>query len=387
MSAHWPPRKIRVVVLIDSLLNPGGGESLAVEAAIQLDPHRFERTLCITRWDQRLRADEPGRSLIERAEDAGVRVIGLDRTSPLALTAWKPLYRLLRDERVDVIHGHMFGSNLWAVVIGLLARVPVRIAHEHMWDYSGGRIRSFLDRELIARGSSAFIAVSGAGLRSMIEVEKIPERRLVLIENAVAATPPGKVTALSEELGFDPMAPVVTSVGNLRPEKAFSVLVESMALLRQQHPSARAVIAGEGECRDALAAQIAELGLEEVVTLIGFRRDVQDVLASSRIAVCCSDSEGGPLSVMEYMNAGLPVVATEVGGLPELVLPGQTGLLVPPRDPSALASAIGGLLDDPARARAMGEAGRQSRAGRDLGSWAHALQDLYQDRLRAAGAL
>ena len=107
-----------------------------------------------------------------------MRVLGLKRTSAAQVWAWWPLYRLLRRERVDVLHAHKFGSNLWGTVIGRLARVPVIVAHEHTWSFEGQPLRRLGDREVIARGSSAFIAVSREDRRRMIEIERIdPERR------------------------------------------------------------------------------------------------------------------------------------------------------------------------------------------------------------------
>ena len=156
-------RKLHVVVLVDSLLNPGGGERLAVENARRLDPERYERTLCITRFGPEHRSKEPAASLIAGLERDGVLVIGLERKGRLSLGAWMPLVKLLRSGDVDVLHGHMFGSNVWAAILGRLCGVPAVVAHEHMWSYDGGRLRAVVDRQLIARGSGAFIAVSRTG--------------------------------------------------------------------------------------------------------------------------------------------------------------------------------------------------------------------------------
>ena len=168
-----PAAPVQVVVMVDSIARPGGGERLATENAIQLDPDRFERTLCITRWQDGLERTEPTASILARLGEAGVRVIKLRRSSRTALLAWRPLVRALRGEQVDVLHGHLFGSNVWAVILGRLTRTPVVVAHEHMWAYGGNRLRPLLDRDLIARFSDAFIAVSEEGRRRMIEIERI----------------------------------------------------------------------------------------------------------------------------------------------------------------------------------------------------------------------
>jgi glycosyltransferase involved in cell wall biosynthesis len=368
--------------MIDSIARPGGGERLAVENAIRLDPGRFERTLCITRWQDGLELAEPAASILVRLREAGVRVIKLRRDSRAALGAWRPLLKILRRERVDVVHGHLFGSNVWAVILGRAARVPVVVAHEHMWAYGGSRIRPLLDRDLIARFSDAFVAVSEEGRRRMIEVERIDPSRITLIPNGIAGFPPGDGAAVRRELGIDATEPVLGSVGHLRPEKAFDVLVEATERLREKGPAPIVLIAGEGTERGRLASLISARGLEGSVRLLGARSDVPDLLDALDIAVCCSDFEGGPLSVMEYMEAGLPVVASDVGGLPELVANGESGVLVPPRDPGALAAALATLLGDPGARRRMGEEGRLLRRERwSLEAWVSRIEELYVELL------
>ena len=167
-----PTARTGVVVLVDSIRRPGGGERLAVEGVIRLDPAKYQRTLCLTRWEDSFETQEPARSILARLREEGVEVLGLRRGSRLDLRAWAPLLRLLREPRTGVVHGHLFGSNLWGTVLGRLCRVPAVIAHEHMWAYTGGRLRPLLDRHVIARFSDAFIAVSEQGRRQMIEVEQ-----------------------------------------------------------------------------------------------------------------------------------------------------------------------------------------------------------------------
>lgn len=373
-----PAGRVRVVVMIDSLQRPGGGERLAVEGAVRLDPERFERTLCLTRWQDSFEHEAPAAEILARVRAAGVRVIGLPRSGRLDLAAWRPLLRVLRRERIDILHAHLFGSNIWAAVLGRLTRVPVVIAHEHMWAYTGGGVRPLLDRHVIARLSDAFIAVSGEGRRAMVEHERIPEEEVVLIPNGIPEPPAGDGAALRRELGIPAEAALVGSIGHLRPEKAFEVLIEATGLLAAERPALHVLVAGEGPEREKLERLRDGLGLAERVHLPGARGDIPDVLAALDVAVCCSDFEGGPLSVMEYMAAALPIVGTRVGGLPEMVVEGETGVLVEPRDPGALAAAVGGLLDDPARAAALGEAGRDLRSREyDIEVWIRRLEDLY----------
>ena len=158
-------RKLRVLTLVDKPTVTGGAERLAAVVAMKLDPARFESVLCASR-----QTDEP---LLDRElEEAGIGVLALGRRSKLDLLAWRPLVSLLRDG-VDVVHTHMFGSNVWGTVLGRLSGVPVVVAHEHAWSFQGRPLRRFLDRELVARLADVFVAVSGEDRRKMIEVEGV----------------------------------------------------------------------------------------------------------------------------------------------------------------------------------------------------------------------
>jgi glycosyltransferase involved in cell wall biosynthesis len=369
-------RRLRVLTLIDNPDVTGGGERMAVTIAMRLDPARFERILCATR-------EVEGQSFAPELAEAGVRVLSLKRRSKSALWAWWPLVELLRRERIDVLHAHKFGSNVWGTVIGRAAGVPVLLAHEQSWasarfSTAGPRFRRFVDREVVGRGSHLFFAVSRADRRRMVDVERVNPRRICVLPNAI---PRGTRSGhdVRAELGIPREAPVVATVCQLRPEKALDLLVEAAGLVRREFPEVRVLIAGDGGEEPRLREQIAAAGLQENVLLLGTRRDVPDVLAAADVAVCSSDFEGTPLSVMEYMAAGRPVVATRVGGLPELITHGVHGLLFERRDVEGLAGAVAELLRDPVRRRQMGEHARARQLREfDLESSVRRLEELYE---------
>jgi glycosyltransferase involved in cell wall biosynthesis len=369
-------RRLRVLTLIDNPDVTGGGERMAVTIAMRLDPARFERILCATR-------EVEGQSFAPELAEAGVRVLSLKRRSKSALWAWWPLVELLRRERIDVLHAHKFGSNVWGTVIGRAAGVPVLLAHEQSWasarfSTAGPRFRRFVDREVVGRGSHLFFAVSRADRRRMVDVERVNPRRICVLPNAI---PRGTRSGhdVRAELGIPREAPVVATVCQLRPEKALDLLVEAAGLVRREFPEVRVLIAGDGGEEPRLREQIAAAGLQENVFLLGTRRDVPDVLAAADVAVCSSDFEGTPLSVMEYMAAGRPVVATHVGGLPELITHGVHGLLFERRDVDGLAGAVAELLRDPVRRRQMGEHARARQLREfDLESSVRRLEELYE---------
>lgn len=350
--------RLRVVTLTDVLEESGGAEKLAVEILCRLDPERYDRTYAVSRWTPASSEDPAYQAAAARIFGSGARLFTLKRGSPAALWQWIPLFRMLRRERIDVLHAHMFGSNLWGTIVARLAGVPVIVAHEHTWSYDGQPLRRFLDRAVIARFSSAFVAVSRDDRRKMIEVEGIDPADIVFIPNGIDGRARAAGSDVRAELGIPPDVPVIGSVSNLRPQKALTVMIEAFGKLEPEFPGLRLLIAGRGPERDTVLRRCAELGVQENVHLLGPRPDVPDVLAAIDVAVMSSDFEGSPLSVMEYMEAGLPVVATAVGGVPDLIDDGVHGLLVPTRDAGALAEAVGTLLRDPGLRAEMGERGR-----------------------------
>jgi glycosyltransferase involved in cell wall biosynthesis len=368
---------LRVVTLVDRL-GTGGAERLAIQTTTRLDPERFDRTLCASRrFDVAISKRHVANALAD-LEAADVRVMGLKRTSAKQVWAWWPFYRFLRRERIDVLHAHKFGSNMWGTAIGRMARVPVIVAHEHTWSFEGQPLRRFGDRELIARGSSAFIAVSQEDRRRMIEIERIDPEDVMFLPNGIPAPPPPTGADVRAELGIPAEAPVIGTVSVLRPQKALDVLLRASRKLAGEFPGLRVLIAGEGDRRFALEELAQELGLEDTVLFMGVRTDVPDVLAALDVAVSTSDFEGSPLSVMEFMEAARPIVATRVGGVPDLIDDGVHGRLVEPQDPDAFAAAVAGLLRDPAQAAEMGRrAQERRRAEFDIEVMVRRLEELY----------
>jgi glycosyltransferase involved in cell wall biosynthesis len=372
--------KLKLVTLIDRLGTHGGAERLAMQIVTRIDGGRFERTLCASRAssDARTAAD-----LAELAE-AGVRFVGLERRSRVQLWSWWPLASLLRRERVDILHAHKFGSNIWGTLLGRATRVPVVVTHEHSWAYEGKPLRRLIDRELIARGSDAFVAVSREDQRRMIEVEKIDSKDTVFVPNGIPTPPGPSGHDVRSELGISAAQPVIGAVGFLRAAKDYEVLIRAAAVLVGDFPDLRVLIVGEGEERPKLEALIGELGLAETVLLTGLRSDVPDVLAALDVAVSSSKHEGSPLSLMEYMAAGKPVVATAVGGVPDLIDESVEGLLVPPGDPAGLAAGVAALLRDREAAARMGERGRERRSREfDIDVMVRNLEALYVDLYEA----
>jgi glycosyltransferase involved in cell wall biosynthesis len=362
-------RRTKVLMLVDSLdFDPGGAERVIVGLATHLPKDRYEVSLCTTR-------DYKG-ELLEQVRASGIRHLGLDRHTRLDLLAWRPLVEFIRDEQVDILHAHMFGSNFWGTLLGRVCRVPVVIAHEHAWSYEGKPYRRLLDGYFIGRFASMFLTV--ANRDAMIEWERVPEHKVELMPNPYIPRQSTNGGDLRAELGIEPDAQVIGTIARLRPQKALDVLVEAFSIVANSLPRAALVIAGDGPCRAELEQQAADLGMRERVRFIGAREDLDVVLRGFDVAAMSSRFEGMPLFGLECMAHATPLVATDVGGLSDLFENGRTALLVPSGDPGALARALERLLLEPARGRALARAAQAEIDKYSIESVIAAYEALYQ---------
>jgi glycosyltransferase involved in cell wall biosynthesis len=380
------PRRLRVMTLVDYADVVGGAELLAVRIAAGLDCERFESHLCASRSPER-GIDPAVDDAIELLRDAGVGYHTLGRRSKVDVWRWALFARLLRRLRIDVLHTHKFGSNAWGVLVGRLARVPVIIAHEHTRNdpYSANRLRTLVDRELIARHSDAFVAVSRADQRYMVEVEGIAPESTVFLPNGSPDSRPAAGVDARSLLGIAADVPTVGSAGFMHRRKRFDLLVRAAGILRGEFANLRVFIAGDGDERAAIEHLIAQSGLGETVVLLGRRTDVIDLLPGFDVAVCCSDHEGSPISVMEYMDTARPIVATKVGGNPDLITDGEHGLLIDPGDHEQLAVAIGRLLRDRGLGARLGTDARERRRSEfTIEAMCRRVEGLYVERLAMA---
>jgi glycosyltransferase involved in cell wall biosynthesis len=369
--------RIRVVTLIDTIKS-AGAERLATQIATRIDPEQFESVLCVSRWDRRERSAGTD-ALLADFEERGGRILPLHRRSRLDLWRWLPLLQALRTE-TDVLHSHVFTSNAWGSVLGRFARVPVVISHEHTWSYEGAPLRRFVDREVISRLSDVFLACSREDQRRMIELERIKPEKLRLIPNGIEAPQRGEPRDVRAELGIPASAPLAVAVGRLTPDKGFDVLIEAAAELRKDFPDLRVLIAGGGDDMALLNELVDREGVTDTVTLLGVRSDVTDLLDAADVAVSSSRVEGSPLAVLEQMEASKAIVATAVGGVPDMIDDGVHGLLVESEDQAGLAEAIGELLRDRPRAEELGrQARRRRRSEFDLSVMVGRVEDLYRE--------
>jgi glycosyltransferase involved in cell wall biosynthesis len=355
----------------------GGAERVAYDFVKGLDPERFAGHLCL------VNAPPPDRLEVNEAdmaalEELGVKVHRLECRSVLSNVAWGRLYTLLRRESIGILHSHMPRASVPGTIIGKIARTPVIVSHEHTWSFKGRPVRRFLDRNVVARGSDVVLAVSERDREQMIEVERMRADRIRVLPNGIPA-PDETGARVRGELGVPDGVAAIGAVGRLYEQKGYDDLISAVGLLKRSTAQPfRCLIIGHGPEEERLQGMIDAQGLAEDVRLVGRRQDIADVIPALDIAVLPSKYEGSPLAILEYMAGGAPIVATAVGGVPELIEDGVHGLLVRPEDPAALAAGMQSLLEDPELAARLGAAAKErQRANFDLDVVVRRLEDLY----------
>jgi glycosyltransferase involved in cell wall biosynthesis len=274
------------------------------------------------------------------------------------------LARTVRQRKIDVLHSHMFRASLFASPIGTLCGVPVIIETTHVretWRKGWFKSKFIVDRA-ISHLIDRYIAVSEANSRYLIGQKGIPEKKVSVIQNGCSIErvdpPRAHPEGIRESLGFSKGDLVLLVMARLEPQKGHRILLQALSLLRAEFPSIRLICLGTGALKDELTKTARDLGLENIVRFVGFRSNVGDWLAAVDIGVLPSFYEGLPLTAVETLAAGIPLVATAVDGTPEVVIDGETGHLVPPGDPAAMADAIGRLARQPELRRKFALAGR-----------------------------
>jgi len=365
------------VVLAITLAEVGGAQSYVAA----LLPALAER------YDVVLAAYGEG-PLRDAATRAGVRFVPL-RHVRRPIRPWRDvaglveLSRLLRRERPQILHASSSKAGVVGRLAAALSRVPIRIFTVHGWAFAAyeglpSRLYRLTDR-LMAPLTTVTICVSERERAAGLEAGTCRADRTVVIHNAVDV-------AAAPRSSHDRATPRLIAVGRLKAPKDFLTLIRALAALPAG--SFEAVIVGDGPDRDAVEAEIRRLGLDGSVRLTGERGDVPALLAGSDVFVLSSRSEGLPVSVLEAMAAELPIVASNVGGLAELVVDGESGILVPPGDPESLAGGLRRLIEDPELRRGLGAAARaRAEASFDLASFQRAHVELYDRQLALAGAV
>lgn len=342
-------RPLKLVHLLQGL-EIGGLEIMVAHLLEGLDPARFQA--------QVITYDSLGPLAIQLGM-GGIPCSLLKRRPGVDLRYILLLARQLLRIHPDILHLHNPTALFYGALAGKLARVPCIVYTEHGRDLASSKRNKYLHR-MLWRLVNRIVVVSESS-RALLQVEGIPDSRILTIHNGINAARfliGEDRWGMRDRLGFDREQPLLGIVARLDAIKNHASLLRAMPCVIQAHPDASLLIIGDGPLRADLERQAAELGLGGHVRFLGMRDDVPELLVALDVVVLCSLSEGLSLTLLEESAAGSSVVATAVGGNPEIIEDGITGLLVPMGNDAALADAINRLLDDPEHAHAFGQAAR-----------------------------
>jgi glycosyltransferase involved in cell wall biosynthesis len=343
-------RKIKIVYLIDFLRTVQAGTEKQLAFLLENLPRAGYDVNLISLQDSPFLTND-AHSLFPSINIVTLKASADISKSPGAIVR---LYSLLRRLKPDIIHTFFTTANTLGILAARMAGFKHCISSRRDMGFNISNLDLCLLR-LANRFTSRIMVNSENVKQYVIDHEHVNPNHVEVVYNAISI---GDGIANIERTGIE--QPIIGIVANLnRPVKRVELFIKAAALIKCSHKGARFCIIGDGHLRRGFERLTADLGLGSSVTFLGRRDDVQRQLQNMTVGVLCSDSEGLSNAIMEYMVASLPVVATDVGGNRELVRHGKTGILVPPNNENAIASAVMDLLDDPNKCADMGRAGRE----------------------------
>lgn len=380
----------RVLHLLTSFY-VGGTEQQAVALLNRLDQERFDVRLAVLQHEGPLYEQ-----LVGRFPDVPeFRLTSFYDSN--AVRQYTRLRDLLRRERVDLLHAHDFYSGMLGVVVARMAGVPIIASQRHL-RLSDRRVHDWGQR-LINRLAHRLLVNSEAIRAQVLQVRSAAPKKIVVIKNGVFDD--GRLAAqngnqhrpdvraeLGRELGLDENAQLIGMVARLEEVKGHRYLIEAAAQVVRRQPRAHFLFVGEGTLRSEIEAQIERLCVAGHVHLLGQRKNAARLASAFDLAVLSSLHEGMPNTVIEAMGAGVPVVATAVGGTKEVITDGETGLLAPPADAAALARSICWMMEHDDDRRKIAAQGCQSVLARfGVSRMVAEVEGLYDEMLRLKGRL
>jgi Glycosyltransferase len=362
----------KIVVHLVETLGIGGLERVVATIANGLSADKYQ----IQVW-----CAVSGGSIADDLQAQGITVKILGISSYYNLVGFLRLARMLRSIKPDIVHTHTYFTNTLGRIAAKLAGVPVILTHVHStyWAYSK---RNLFIEKILSRFTDRIICCSNAVQEFVVSHEGIDSVKVVTIYNGVRAkTGAFNRTEIRKNLDLDVHDVVIVTVASLVYIKGHRYLIEAVNMLNKDERALQYLIVGDGPFRRTLEEQVGRLGLENLVRFLGEKKDIKEVLLSADIFVLPScEIEGLGLSILEAMAYGKPVIATAIGGIPEAVDDGVTGLLVPPHDPTALARALRVLLHDKGKRERMGSEGARRFAMKfSVEKFLHEIDSLYDE--------
>lgn len=361
MKNHKPAGAMKNIPLVVHLiyrLDFGGLETLVAECVNRMPADKYRHAIvCLTDYTE----------FSKKITKPGVEIYALHKAPGLAPGTHVALWKLLRKLRPTVLHTYNL-SAIEYTVAARLAGVPVRVHAEHgreATDPDGKNLKHNLLRRLLIPFIDVYVPVSGDLQRWLKSAIGVPDKKNLLVNNGVDTTgfePRNGSAAQAQAQPFPADCFVIGTVGRIQEVKNHRALIDAflhlLALLPTEKDRLRLAIVGDGPLLPALREQIAAADIADLVWLPGARTDIAKIMRGFSVFALPSIAEGTPVTILEAMSTGLPVVATRVGGIPEVVLDGLTGAVVPPGDPKALATALAKYIRQPELAAQHGAAGR-----------------------------
>jgi glycosyltransferase involved in cell wall biosynthesis len=365
------------ILLLNETSGPGGAETVIFNIAKNLDRNQYTPRvgLFCDGW------------FAEHLAHHGIAVDIIQSKKSWDLTFLKDLMNYCSANKIDLIHAHLPGANLYGSVAGKMLGIPV-ICTLHNEMIIAGYVERFgsIKRRIIRSLATRYVVVAKYMQQDYIVKGKFSPRKMVTIYNGLSDSD-GQSTfdldAFKRDIDFHEGEILITNVANFRPPKGHRVLIEAAHLVHQAAPNVKFLLIGDegdGSIIGYVRDRIKEWGLADNVKLLGFRKDVYHILRNSDIFLLASNSEGLPISVVEAMLASKTVVATDVGGLSEIVVSGKTGFLVEPNNPKAIADTLLNLVNNAKLRSEIGDQGHQyALATLSIKSMIDQYQKLYRE--------
>lgn len=344
--------KINILYIIWSL-EVGGAERIVISLAKYINKEKYNPIVCCLNHKGKL---------AEELEKIGIKVIALNKKPGIDLSIIPKLIRVIKDNRIHIVHTHLWTADFWGRIAAKFSEVPVIISTAHNVDCWKPKIFLFIDK-LLTGFSDIIIAVSEEVKNFYLKTAKLPREKIITVFNGIelAKFDPSAANKIdkTKEFNFSPNDKVIGIIGRLVEQKGQVYFLEMMRILKQKYPDIKGLVIGEGPLKEKLIHKAKELQLEKSVVFTGLRKDIPDLLNFIDILVSSSTYEGLPMILLEAMAAGKPIVATRVGGNPEIIDDGKTGFLVPAKDPQALVDRVASLLDDNEYSKKIGDSAQE----------------------------
>ena len=344
------PKKVKVLHTIYSL-DMGGAERVVANYLRHHNRDAFQMSACALAREGVIAKD---------LQQEGYPIYILEKKPRFDRDLLRKLVQVIRSEKPDIIHTHNPSANHWSIMASMFSGRPRVIKTEHNIFFSGRVMRGYSFVNMILnRFNPRIICVSEEVRNSHLQKDPLSGDKYLTIYNGIPPLPPPltEYSELRQSLGIDPSHTVVGTIGSLDEQKGHVFFLEMAKQILQGFPHTAFVIVGTGHLRSSLEEKARELGIARQVIFTGLRADALDILRTFDVFVLSSLWEGLPITILEAMAAGKPVAATDVGGNREAMAEGETGFLVPPKDPEALSNAVMNILQDQDLQEKMGKKG------------------------------